>query len=126
MKMEEGCITKITVSHTYVLIIQIDRAMAIIHAVGPNFARTPRAFMELFAAYYNSLVVLKENGYHSISFPLISAGIYGGTLENPAAESTKQCCRAYQKFIEDYPTYNIEVKLCAYSSNEMTEAKKSF
>jgi len=25
-----------------------------------------------------------------------------------------------------YPTYNIEVKLCAFSSSEMTEAKKLF
>lgn len=27
--------------------------------------------------------------------PLISAGIFGGSLEHPVAESTKQCCRAY-------------------------------
>ena len=40
---------------------------AIIHAVGPNFAVTPTAFRELFDAYYNSLCVLMENGYHSIS-----------------------------------------------------------
>ena len=31
---------------------------------------------------------------HSISFPLISSGIFGGSLANPVAESTKQCCRA--------------------------------
>lgn len=66
-------------------------AKAIIHAVGPNFSRTPKAFLELFNAYYNSLVMLKGYGYHSISFPLISAGIYGGALDNPAAESAKQC-----------------------------------
>lgn len=101
-------------------------AKAIIHAVGPDFGRTPSAFKELFEAYYNSLVVLKENGYHSISFPLISAGIFGGNLSNPVAESTKQCCRAYNKFVQDYPDYIIDVKLCAFSSNEMVEAKKEF
>ena len=47
----------------------LKNAKAIIHAVGPDFGRTPSAFKELFEAYYNSLVVLKENGYHSISFP---------------------------------------------------------
>ena len=74
-------------------------AKAIIHAVGPDFGRTPSAFKELFDAYYNSLKVLMDNGYHSISFPLISSGIFGGTLDNPAGESAKQCLRAYKKFI---------------------------
>ena len=101
-------------------------AKVIIHAVGPNFSRKPNAFEELFNAYYNSLVALKKQEYHSISFPLISAGIFGGSLDNPAAESTKQCCRAYKKFIEDYPTYNIDVRLCAFSANEMTEAQTVF
>lgn len=32
---------------------------------------------------------MMENGYHSISFPLISSGIFGGSLENPVAEATK-------------------------------------
>lgn len=104
----------------------LKNAKAIIHAVGPNFAITPHAFEELFNAYYNSLVVMKENGYHSIAFPLISAGIFGGSLDNPPAESTKQCCRAYKKFREDYPMYEVEVKLCAFSANEMTEAQKEF
>ena len=70
-------------------------AKAIIHAVGPNFAVTPTAFEELFKAYYNSLVVMMKNGYHSIAFPLISAGIFGGNLQNPVGESTKQCCGSY-------------------------------
>ena len=104
----------------------MNNAKAIIHAVGPNFNNTPTAFKELFDAYYNSLVVLKDNAYHSISFPLISAGIFGGTLKDPAGESTKQCCRAYKKFIEDYPNYFVDVKLCAFLSKEMTEAKRVF
>ena len=78
-------------------------AKVIIHAVGPNFAVTPKAFKELFDAYYNSLVVLKENGLHSISFPLISSGIFGGSLDNTVAESTKQYLGAYKKFTAEYP-----------------------
>jgi len=105
---------------------KMTNAKAIIHAVGPNFAITPKAFEELLYAYYNSLVVLKDNGYHSISFPLISSGIFGGTLENPVAESTKQCCRAYKKFITDYRDYDVDVKLCAFSKSEMAEAQKVF
>ncbi len=101
-------------------------AKIIIHAVGPDFGVTPKAFSQLFDAYYNSLVVLMEHGYHSISFPLISAGIFGGSLDNPAAESTKQCCKAYKKFVEDYPSYGVEVKLCAFSEKEAIEAEKEF
>lgn len=101
-------------------------AKAIIHAVGPNFAVTPKAFKELFDAYYNSLKVMMDNGYHSISFPLISSGIFGGSLSNPVAESTKQCCRAYKSFIEEYPEYDIDVLLCAFSSSEMLKAQAEF
>ena len=102
---------------------KMTNAKAIIHAVGPNFRSTPDAFKELFDAYYNSLVVLKDNRLHSISFPLISAGIFGGNLPKPAAVSTKQCIRAYKKFTTDFPEYDVDVKLCAFSGSEMTDAK---
>ena len=105
---------------------QLKNAKAIIHAVGPNFGVTPAAFQELFEAYYNSLKVLMDNGYHSISFPLISAGIFGGALSDPAGESVKQCIRAYKKFTEDYPDYEVDVKLCAYSESEMAKAQEAF
>ena len=101
-------------------------AKHIIHAVGPDFSYTPTAFEELFNAYYNSLCVLKENGLNSISFPLISSGIFGGDLPDAAGESTKQCCRAYNKFTSDYPDYEIEVKLCAFTSREMASAQNVF
>ena len=104
----------------------LKNAKHIIHAVGPDFSRTPTAFEELFNAYYNSLCVLMENDLRSISFPLISSGIFGGGLADPAGESTKQCCRAYKKFISDYPAYDIDVKLCAFSAKEMQEAQKIF
>ena len=105
---------------------RMTNAKAIIHAVGPDFGRTPKAFKELFEAYYNSLVVLKENALHSISFPLISAGIFGGNLPDPAGESAKQCCRAFLKFREDYPEYPVEVTLCAWSAKDLKGAKAVF
>ena len=69
---------------------------------------------------------MKEYLLHSISFPLISSGIYGGDLDNPVAESTKQCLLAYKKFISDYPDNQIDVKVCAYSPESMKEAKPVF
>ncbi|MDO4183196.1 MAG: macro domain-containing protein [Coriobacteriia bacterium] len=101
-------------------------AKAIVHAVGPDFGSTPRAFKELFDAYYNSLRVATENGHRSIAFPLISSGIFGGALEHPVAESVKQCCRAYKAFTGDFPECDISVRLCAFSSREMAEAQAEF
>ncbi len=102
----------------------ITNAKYIIHAVGPDFSVTPDAFLELYQAYYNSLVTLKENNLHSISFPLISSGIFGYGLDNPVEESTKQCIKAYNKFVEENKDYDINVLLCAYSEQEYLEAKK--
>ena len=69
---------------------------------------------------------LWEGGLHSISFPLISSGIFAGNLPNPVEESTKQCNRAYKKFIQDYPDYDIDVLLCAFTSTEYNAAKTIF
>ena len=96
----------------------------IIHAVGPDFGVNPTAFDKLFNAYYNSLMVLKKNRLHSISFPLISSGIFGGRLANPVEESARECFRAYKKFIEENEDYDIDVKLCAYTEDEYLESKK--
>ena len=104
----------------------LSNAKAIIHAVGPNFAATPDAFDALVDAYFNSLLVLKKNGYHSISFPLISSGIFGGNLKNPAKESTRRCCEAVRRFVALYPEYEVNVLLCAYSANEYDEARSYF
>ena len=104
----------------------IKNAKIIIHAVGPDFNNTPKAFKELFNSYYNSLIALKDNNYHSIAFPLISSSIFGGNLANPVEESTKQCLRAYNSFVKKYSDYNIDVKLCAFSKQEYLEAQKQF
>ena len=103
-------------------------AKYIIHAVGPNFSITPDAMDKLYLAYYNSLVVLKENNLHSISFPLISSGIFGGNLSNPAGESTRECIKAYNDFVKNND-YDIDVTLCAFTPKEYQEAlemKKEF
>lgn len=103
------------------LAFNIKNAKYIIHAVGPDFGYTPGAFKELCNAYYNSLVLLKDNDLHTIAFPLISSGIFGGNLSNPVRESVKQCLKAYYKFVEEYPNYDIDVKLCIYSDKEIIQ-----
>ncbi len=102
----------------------ITNCKKIIHAVGPDFNRRDANIDDLFNAYYNALVCLKENNLHSISFPLISAGIFGGSLKDPVRVSTRKCIEAYNKFIKDYPEYDIKVLLCAYQPNEYNDALK--
>lgn len=104
----------------------IKNVKAIIHAVGPDFGFTPEAFDKLFDAYYNSLSVLKENGYHSIAFPLISAGVFGIGLDNPVAVSTEHCVKAYKQFVKDNPDYELKVILCAYTAHEYESANPEF
>ncbi len=101
----------------------ITNAKYIIHAVGPDFNRTPDAFNKLFNAYFNSLKILKENNLHSISFPLISSGIFGGKLSNPTIESARECIKAYNKFIEDNKDYEINVRLCAFTKHEYDQIR---
>ena len=98
----------------------------IIHAVGPDFGATPDAVDKLYDAYRNSLELLFENGLHSISFPLISAGIFGGQLENPAYVSACQCLKAYNEFLCDYPGYELDVRLCAFSDSDYRQAQAAF
>ena len=104
----------------------IKNAKYIIHAVGPDFGSTPNAFDKLYDAYRNSLEILIENGLHSIAFPLISAGIFGGRLENPAYVSAEQCLKAYNDFVKEYEGYEPDVRLCAFSEREYVQAKAAF
>ena len=101
----------------------ITNAKYIIHAVGPDFGKIPNAFDKLYSAYYNSLSLMKEYGLHSIAFPLISAGIYAGNLQNPIANSITYCKKAYEDFTKEYADYDIEVRICAFSEEERKVAR---
>ncbi|MGN0749734.1 MAG: hypothetical protein ACI4LS_04510 [Treponema sp.] len=94
-------------------------------SVCPDFRQTPKAFLELFNAYYNSLILLKDNNLHSISFSLISLGAFAGVLPNPTGESAKQCGRAYKKFVQDYPNYEVDVMLSAFYQKEFQAAQSA-
>ncbi len=38
----------------------------------------------------------------------------------------KQTIRAYKKFVADFPDYDVDVKLCAFTASEMAKAKAEF
>ena len=81
-------------------------AKYVIHAVGPRYIdgnhNEPKL---LYSAYKQSLLLAKENGIHSIGFPLISAGIFG----YPVEKAWKKALQACRDFINNNPDYDIEI-----------------
>ena len=71
-------------------------AKYIIHAVGPIYSADKEDLCEkqLYNAYINSLKLAEENGCESISFPLLSAGIFGYPKEK-ALETAIKATRDY-------------------------------
>lgn len=102
----------------------LTNAKAIIHAVGPDFRLKPRAYETLENAYLNSLKCMKENDFHSIAFPLISSGIFAGDEERIAYKSARECFKAYKEFVKNYPDYEVNVSLYAFTDKEYEEASK--
>lgn len=77
-------------------------AAHVIHTVGPIYKGGKAGEPEqLYSAYHSSLDVAKENGLHSIAFPLISAGIFGYPLEQ-AWEIAIRSCREWLAENSDY------------------------
>ena len=81
-------------------------AKYVIHAVGPRWSDGEHNEPELlYSAYKQSLLLAKENGLHSIGFPLISAGIFG----YPVDKAWSQAIRACNDFIRNDPDYDIRI-----------------
>ena len=80
-------------------------AKYIIHAVGPVWSggnyNEPKL---LYSAYKQYLLLDKENGCHSIGFPLISAGIFG----YPKNQAWRMAVQACYDFINDND-YEIDI-----------------
>ena len=81
-------------------------AKYVIHAVGPRWSggdhNEPKL---LYGAYKQSLLLAKENGLHSIGFPLISAGIFG----YPVDKAWRKAIQACNDFIQNNPDYDIKI-----------------
>lgn len=88
----------------------------VIHAVGPVWHGGNKNEPELlYSAYKSSLTVAKENGLHSIGFPLISAGIYGYPLEQAWERGIKAC----RDFLADNTDYEIDITFCVLDDRIM-------
>lgn len=74
-------------------------AKQVIHTVGPIYRGTPEDPVLLGNCYRNSLQLARDNGLKSISFPAISAGIFG----YPMADAAKVSLAAVRDFLLERP-----------------------
>lgn len=80
-------------------------AKYIIHAVGPVWSGSEKDRELLAKCYRESLERAKENGCHSITFPLISAGIFGCPMD----QAWKQAIQGCTEWLDANPDYDIDI-----------------
>ena len=97
-------------------------AKHVIHAVGPVWHGGNKGEPEqLYSAYKRSLEVAKENGLHSIAFPLISAGIYG----YPQDQAWRKALQATSDFIEANKNYEMNIIFAVIDDGILALGKKT-
>ena len=97
-------------------------AKHVIHAVGPVWHGGERGEPELlYSAYKRSLEVARENGLHSIAFPLISAGIYG----YPQDQAWERALTACRDFIGANNDYEIDIVFAVIDDGIFAKGKKT-
>ena len=91
------------------------KAKYIIHTVGPIWRGGGNGERDkLTACYVNSLELAKENGCHTIAFPLISSGIYGYPVEDAWKAAFEACGYAAENTLLNY---DMDIKFAVLSDN---------
>lgn len=89
-------------------------AKNVIHAVGPRWSGGKYNEPELlYSAYEQSLLLAKQNGLHSIGFPLISAGIFGYPVDKAWGIAIQAC----NDFIQNNSDYDIKIVFAVLDDN---------
>jgi O-acetyl-ADP-ribose deacetylase len=92
------------------------RARHVIHTPGPIYKNGKSGEAELLKnSYWNSLLLVKENGLSSISFPAISTGVYG----YPKKEACKIAVDTSVEFMIRH-NYLIEIYFVLFDKESFT------
>ena len=98
------------------------KAKYVIHAVGPIWHGGNRNEpKQLYSAYRESLTVARENGCHSIGFPLISAGIYGYPMDGAWRKALQAC----DDFIKANNDYEIDIVFAVLDDRTMAMGEEA-
>ena len=81
------------------------KARYIIHAVGPVWSGTEADKALLSSCYKASLDLAREQGCHSIAFPLISAGVFGCPVDQVWKQAIKTCTA----WLQADPDYGMSI-----------------
>ncbi len=95
------------------------RASYVIHTVGPIYSqeRKDECQRQLQSCYKNSLELALQNGCKTVSFPLISAGVYG----YPKKEALKVAVETIEEFGKD-----LQVTIVLFSDDLIDIAKEMY
>lgn len=98
-------------------------AKFVIHAVGPVYGHNGGKDAELLqSCYWMSLARAEENNIRTITFPIISSGIYGYPKQD-AITIAIQSVRDY--FVENENSCISEVIFCAWSESDYEDIERT-
>ena len=89
-------------------------ARYVIHTVGPVYSGSASDALLLRSCYWNSLVLARAHGLHTIAFPAISTGVYGYPKE-AAAEIALMTIR---EWFEAHPDAGMRVSIVSFSAQD--------
>ena len=87
-------------------------AKYVIHTVGPVYSGDSSAAHMLASCYYNSLVLAKEKGLHSVIFSAISTGVYGYPLD----AATQIAVDTVADWLQSHTDCEMKVIFCCFDA----------